>query len=73
MPSSTARRRSSWSTTWPGLKGDEDQLLGFSRPAISTPISNIPFLMLTRDFADKLLAAAGEPSLAELEKQIDRI
>ena len=33
--------------------------------------SNIPFVMLSRDFADKLLAEAGEPSLAELEKQID--
>ena len=27
--------------------------------------------MVTRDFADKLLAAAGQPSLRELEKQID--
>ena len=27
--------------------------------------------MLTREFADKLLAAAGQPSLAKLEKQID--
>ena len=34
-------------------------------------ISKLPFVMLTRDFADKLLAAAGEPTLAELEKQID--
>ena len=30
--------------------------------------SNLPFVMLTRDFADKLLTAAGEPSLAQLEK-----
>ncbi len=32
--------------------------------------SNIPFVMVTRDFADKVLAAAGEPSLEKLEKQI---
>jgi len=34
-------------------------------------ISKLPFTMLTRDFADKILATAGEPNLAELEKQID--
>jgi hypothetical protein len=34
-------------------------------------ISRIPFVMIRRDFADKVLAAAGEPSLADLEKEID--
>jgi hypothetical protein len=33
--------------------------------------SPIPFIMLTRVAADKLLEAAGQPKLAELEKQLD--
>ena len=41
-----------------GLKDDKDELLGFTAagPELN---SNIPFLMLTRAFADKLLADAG--------------
>ncbi len=53
-----------------GLKDDKDELLGFAAagPELN---SNIPFLMLSRAFADKLLADAGQPSLKDLEAQID--
>jgi hypothetical protein len=50
---------------------DKDELLNFLR-AGNAPFSNIPFVMLTRDLADKLLSAAGQPVLEELEKQIDQ-
>jgi Peptidase family M28/PA domain/PDZ domain len=53
-----------------GLARAEDGVLAFSQ-AGRAPISNIPFLMTTRARADQLLAAAGEPSLTDLEKQID--
>ena len=53
-----------------GLKDGKDELLGFTAagPELN---SNIPFLMLSRAFADKLLADAGQPSLKELESRID--
>jgi Peptidase family M28/PDZ domain/PA domain len=52
--------------------GDEkDQLLPFGAGGTEAN-SNLPFVMLTRDFADKLLIAAGAPALARLEKQIDQ-
>jgi len=51
-----------------GLEGKPDALISF---ADARGDSNIPFLMLSRAFADKLLAEAGAPSLAELEQQID--
>jgi hypothetical protein len=51
--------------------GDEkDQLLAFGAGGFDVN-SNLPFVMLSREFADKLLAAAGEPSLSQLEKEID--
>ncbi len=52
-----------------GLKGEKDELLGF---AVAGPETNstIPFLMLTRALADRLLADAGQPTLEELEQQI---
>jgi hypothetical protein len=53
-----------------GLKAGKDELLGFSMAGPS-PTSTIPFLMLTRAVADKLLAGAGEPTLAALEEEID--
>ncbi len=34
--------------------------------------SNLPFVMLSRDFADKLLIAAGAPPLSRVEKEIDQ-
>ena len=46
-----------------GTGDGSDALLGFTAAA-SEPNSNIPFAMLSREFANKLLAAAGEPSLA---------
>ena len=54
-----------------GLGSEKDTLLPFNA-AGSDVNSDIPFVMLTREFADRLLAGAGEPSLAELEKQIDK-
>ncbi|MEJ7637934.1 MAG: M20/M25/M40 family metallo-hydrolase [Singulisphaera sp.] len=53
-----------------GLKDDKDELLGFTAagPGLN---SNIPFLMLSRAFAERLLADAGRPTLKELEAQID--
>ena len=53
-----------------GLHGDEDRLLSLLLAGRST-LTKLPFAMLSRKFADKILAAAGEPDLAELEKQID--
>src|SRR5262249_30321601 len=52
-----------------GLKGAKDELLDFAAPGPTS--AEVPFIMLTRAFADRLLEAAGAPSLAELEKQID--
>ncbi len=53
-----------------GLRGGEDERLRF-RMGGATPFSQIPFLMLSRALADRVLAGAGQPSLADLEKQID--
>ena len=53
-----------------GMVGGSDRMLGFSQ-AGAAPLSNIPFLMLSRDKADKFLSAAGQPSLADLERKID--
>jgi hypothetical protein len=51
-------------------KGEKDQLLHFTAAGPEST-STIPFVMLSREFGDKLLAEAGEPSLAELENTID--
>lgn len=48
-----------------GLKGGKDELLSFA--AAGSGGSGIPFLMLSRDFAERLVAAAGLPGLEELE------
>ena len=53
-----------------GLKGAEDQLLRFTN-AGTDENSPIPFVNLARAEADKLLAAADQPKLEILEKQID--
>jgi len=53
-----------------GLAGNQDQLLNFAATNLGGE-SNIPFLMLSRDFAGKLLAEAAAPGLEALEKQID--
>jgi len=52
------------------LKGEKDQLLAFN--AGFEARSSVPFVMLTRDFADKLLIAAGDRSLSQLEKEINQ-
>ncbi len=54
-----------------GLGTDEDKLIAFVAGGMDVN-SNLPFVMLTRSFGDKLMAEAGEPSLAQLEKDIDR-
>ncbi|WP_435007686.1 M20/M25/M40 family metallo-hydrolase [Tundrisphaera lichenicola] len=53
-----------------GLKDNPDQLLTLNG-AGANENSPIPVVMLKREEADKLLAAAGQPGLEELEKQID--
>ncbi len=53
------------------LRGDEDRLLAFNGGGIDA-YSRIPFVMLSRAFADKVLAAAGQPSLTTLENEIDQ-
>ncbi len=53
-----------------GLGGQEDRIIGFSQAGPS-PISNIPFLMMTREKADEFLKAAGQPSLEDFEVKID--
>jgi hypothetical protein len=52
-----------------GLGGKADSLLSFNAGGFEV-LSNLPFVMLSRELADKLLSAAGEPSLDDLEKQI---
>ena len=53
-----------------GLGGEKDKVLGLMGGGADS-ISKLPFAMVTREFADKVLAAAGEPGLAELEDRID--
>jgi hypothetical protein len=50
--------------------GKDDKLVGLLQAGADAN-STLPFLMITRALADKLLSASGEPSLAALEKQID--
>ncbi len=53
-----------------GIAGKKDEVIRFDL-AGSHPFSRIPFVMLTRELADQLLAAAGQPSLSKLEEDID--
>jgi hypothetical protein len=53
-----------------GLDGENDRLLSFRQAGVEA-YSNLPFVMLSRSLADELLARSGEPTLAELEQQID--
>lgn len=53
-----------------GIGSDGDKLLNLVQGGQES-ISKLPIVMLSRDFADEVLQAAGEPKLAELEKQID--
>ena len=52
------------------LKGADDSLIRFVA-AGTEENSPVPFIMLTRSEADKLLAASGQPKLETLEKEID--
>jgi hypothetical protein len=54
-----------------GLGQEQDKVLGLLAGGAEIN-SRLPFVMLTREFADRALACAGEPTLAELEKQIDQ-
>lgn len=54
-----------------GLGSDKDKVLGLMAGGPEM-YSRLPFVMIGRDFADKLLAQAGEPTLAELEARIDQ-
>ena len=54
-----------------GTSGGKDDTLVTFLQAGNDANSSLPIAMITRALADKLLAAAGEPPLAELEKQID--
>src|SRR5262249_25607703 len=53
-----------------GVKDGKDDLLAFTAAGVELN-STIPFLMVTRSFVDRVMAAAGQPALAELERQID--
>ena len=53
-----------------GIAGKKDEVIKFDAPG-TQPFSRIPFVMLTRELADQLLDAAGQPSLAKLEEDID--
>ncbi len=48
-----------------GLKGEADELLAFE--AAGAGGSGVPFLMISRDFAERFAAASGLPGLEELE------
>ncbi len=52
------------------VEGKKDDLLRFDAPGAQA-ISKLPYLMLRRELADRLLAAAGQPALARLEAEID--
>jgi Peptidase family M28/PDZ domain/PA domain len=54
-----------------GLGDQKDELLPFNRGGTEV-YSNLPFVMLSRDFADKLLIAADAPPLSRIEKEIDQ-
>ena len=51
-------------------KDGKDELLDFSA-AGGTGTAGFTFFMVTRDFADRALKAAGQPPLAEIEERID--
>jgi hypothetical protein len=53
------------------LENAPDRVLEFKQ-AGPVPVSNVPFLMITRAKAERLLSVAGEPSLASLEKKIEQ-
>ena len=53
-----------------GLKGESDRLIGLASAGTEAN-SNLPVVMITRAFADKLLAGAGKSSLESLEKEIN--
>jgi hypothetical protein len=54
------------------LKGDKgkDELFKFTDAGADLN-STLPFLMVTRAFGDKLMAAAGRPTLEAVEREID--
>ena len=52
------------------LGDQKDELLPFGAGGTEV-YSNIPFVMLSRGFADKLLIAAGVPKLGQVEREID--
>ena len=52
------------------LKDDKDALLQIHEAGTDVN-SPIPFVMIGRELADKLLTAAGQPSVVELEKALD--
>lgn len=52
------------------LGGEGDRVLSLVSGGPES-ISKLPIVMLSRDYVDRLLQAAGEPKLADLERQID--
>ncbi|OJW19585.1 MAG: aminopeptidase [Planctomycetales bacterium 71-10] len=54
-----------------GLGSDRDALLNLGSAGAES-ITRLPVVHVTRDFADRLLKAAGEPGLATLEEEIDK-
>jgi len=52
------------------LGEEKDSLLGLGHAGTDV-FTKLPFVQLTREFGDKILKAAGEPSLTDLEAQID--
>ncbi len=54
-----------------GLGTEKDSLLSLGSAGSDT-ITKLPIVQLSRDFTDRILKVAGEPSLTELEQQIDQ-
>ena len=52
------------------VKGQKDSLIGFSI-AGNDQNSKVPFVFVTRGFADSILDVAGAPKLVDLEAEID--
>ncbi len=56
----------------PGIKEDENKDALLDPHYMGSDGKGIPFIMVKRAFANRLLAAAGMPNLDELEKEIDQ-
>jgi len=53
------------------LGHDGETLMGFTSAGPSV-LTDLPIVQVSREYADKILKAAGQPTLADLEREIDK-